>query len=385
MGDIWEAQALVLRREKQRRTSTWPVVMLDGHAIEALHSPFVSTCTTKGTKKSDALPLRKKRLPLASRDGIDREVGGCEDLEQSHGARRRLFTCSPLVSALREAKHMKSERERALHKREGEKEEGILSRGSGGDVRIEQQRDSTGACNSTLSTLTLFGSSPSKHHDCVSKNNANVLTTREEMESEPLFQGDRKSANTAYTTGLGFTQTDKAMCLPLPHGLPSPVPNASNALMLLKEWKPSGDHDTKKLIRRGSRQKNKKRKRLDPVTVNIQRCRPRPKRSEREKRDPTTNKERTGAKERVVLPLNGCILGEFEALRALTSAYVLLSPTGPRNFVNTLSSKRFGVVGGVESKMAAQQREDKSGTTSAGKKDSEVKETTTSKATSKAS
>merc|ERR1719160_694408 len=35
--------------------------------------------------------------------------------------------------------------------------------------------------------------------------------------------------------------------------------------------------------------------------------------------------------------------------------------------------------------MAAQQREDKSGTTSAGKKDSEVKETTTSKATSKAS
>ena len=92
--------------------------MLDGHAIEALHSPFVQRSSCTKEEKEDAVkPLgstEKKGLPLASRDGMPRSR---PELEQSHRdpnteCRRRLFTSSPLVSALREAKHMKSEREK---------------------------------------------------------------------------------------------------------------------------------------------------------------------------------------------------------------------------------------------------------------------------------
>jgi len=348
--------------------------MLDGHAIEALHSPFVQRSSCTKEEKEDAVKplgsIEKKGLPLASRDGMPRSR---HELEQSHRdpnteCRRRLFTSSPLVSALREAKHMKSEREKQQNACEkvGERD------GSEGD----DEHNGNSTCNSTLSTTTLFRSSPSKN-DCISKNNANVLTTRKADASEPLFS-PRTCANTACTSDFLFITPlyegkGKALGLPLPHGLPSPVPNASNALMLLKQ---GGDHDTKIAdTKRCSTEKQEKQKapsepRSEHPTLSS-------------KAEAKREREKTGAKERVVLPLNGCILGEFEALRALTSA--LLSPTGPRNFVNTLSSKRFGVVGGVESKMAAQQREDKSGTTSAGKKDSEVKETTTSKATSKAS
>merc|ERR1712164_162862 len=69
-------------------------------------------------EEEDALPLgstEKKGLLQASRDG-DGLARTRHALEQSHGSgtqcRRRLFTSSPLVSALREAKHMKSEREK---------------------------------------------------------------------------------------------------------------------------------------------------------------------------------------------------------------------------------------------------------------------------------